>query len=782
MRRGNHATDERARETRGCRRQGDLRLVGLCVAACLLVVSFGAGTVQPAAAQSDPSTGDLSLNSTQVRGPGPAAQMEVARHWIEKDRPNRALPFLQAIVRDRPAFVSSEHGSAAYWLGASYEAQGRSAKALTAWRDGVEAIRTGGRMESAGSGNREAEDGQTIPPRLADAYLGGLTPESLRGERLKAVRVYTDLLGSVGPASGDLLTLYRRHVAQLAPMMTDDELARVIREPRDASAETWTIRPDAGTFLQAWWRRLDPLPATTENERLEEHLARLTVAKSRYACSDQFRGLDDRGMAYLRFGAPNTARPIDFEGAEFFREVYRFGVAVSSADFPDNEFWLYTHIDRSGYYLFIREPGGCYTTGKPNDLLPRHLQHYRAADERGLNIAYSALMALRYVYRQLALLHPDFGLRYSEIADYAGWQETQAAIQRVENATGASIGGSSVQSVTVGAGVGQQRTVSRDPMFGIDAPNQFVPELVAQAQREDAAAARRRSAAMPRQHTNLLGRLESLPVAVRTVRRLQPDGRTTSRVYWGLRTGDLHPPDSEDASSAIVSVAATRYDTAYRVNRTVRSRHVVPASAVTADRLIAAPPLKIGASSDPVHFRLQFDQAEAARDGGRIMMGELVRRTTARSDSLMPLRAGGAVEMSDLHVLVPPSNKPAAEAFGADGVPYPFGTISTDMVILLAFDVYHLTFNARDRTKYQVSYVIEQRTRRGWTRFFRREETQRTATTSTYEGSSRRTEERIELDLADLDTDRPQDLRVTVRVTDAVSGESVDRSIDFVVK
>jgi len=782
MGRGKHATDERARETRDCPPQRDRGISGLCVAMCLLVVLSGAGMIQPAAAQSDRSTGDLSLNTMQVRGPGPAAQMEVARHWIEQGRPHRALPFLEALVRDRPAFVSSKHGSAAYWLGAGYEAQGRSAEALAAWRDGVEAIRNRGRRESPGSGNREADDTQTIPPRLADAYLGALTPESLRGARLKAVRIYNDLLGSVEPASGGLLPLYRRHVAQLAPMMTDDELARVIREPRDVPPETWTIRPDAGTFLQAWWRRLDPLPATTENERLEEHLTRLTVAKSQYACGEQYRGLDDRGMAYLRFGAPNTARPIDFEGAEFFREVYRFGVAVSSADFPDNEFWLYTHIDRSAYYLFVREPGGCYTTGKPNDLLPRHLQHYRAADDRGLNIAYSALMALRYVYRQLALLHPDFGLRYSEIANYAGWQETQGAIQRAENATGASIGGSSVQSVTVGAGVGQQRTVSRDPMFGIDAPNQFVPELVARAQREDAAAARRRRAAMPRQHTNLLGRLESLPLAVRTVRRLQPDGRTTSRVYWGLRTGDLSPSDSEDASSAIVSVAATRYDTAYRVNRTVRSRHVVPVSAVAADRLITAPPLEIGASSDPVHFRLQFDQARAATDDGRITMGEIVRRTTARSDSLMPLRAGGAVEMSDLHVLVPPSTKRAADVFGQEGVPYPFGTISTDMSILLSFDVYHLTFDARDRTEYQVSYEVEQRTRRGWTRFFRTEETQRTATTSTYEGTSRRTEERIELDLADLESDRPQDLRVTVRVTDAVSGESVDRSIDFVVK
>ena len=783
MERSERATDARTPGITGRRTKRENRrgTGGLCVVVCVLLLIAGPGTIQTAAGQSDRSIGDLSLNELHVRGPAPAAQVEAARHWIEQDRPNRALPFLRRIVEDRPAFVSSDHGSAAYWLGAAYDGLGRPEKAAAAWREGVEAIQTR-EGDPAGSKGEEA----VVPPRLANAYLDGLTPETLRGERLKAVRIYDDLLGAVRPDSGDLQNLYRRHLAQLAPMMSDDALARVIREPRDAPPDTWTIRPGAGAFLQSWWRRLDPLPATPENERLEEHLTRRTVAQARYACTDRFRGLDDRGMAYLRFGAPNTARPIDFEGAEFFREVYRFGVAVSAADFPDNEFWLYTHIDRSGYYLFTREPGGCYTTGEPNDLLPRHLQHYRGANDRGLNIAYSALMALRYIYRQLALLHPDFGLRYSSIANYADWQETQAAIQRVENATGVSMGGSSVQSVTVGAGVGQQRTVSQDPMFGIEAPNQFVPDLVAQAYREDAAAARRRQEEMPRQHTNLLERVESLPLAVRTVRRLQADGRTASRVYWGLQTGDLRPPeseeDSDEAAPSIVSVAATRYDTAHRADRTVRSRHVVPAAAVAADRLITAPPLDVGASSTPVHLALQWDQSGVTKAGGRMQMGKHLRRTTARADSLMPLRPSGTVEMSDLHVLVAPSNEPAADAFGAAGVPYPFDRLTPTTPVRLAFEVYHLTFGADDRTRYVVTYEVERRTRRGWTRFFRSDDATRTATAAVYRGTSRRTDELIELDLAEFEDDRSQDLRITVRVTDEISNETVERSVDFVLE
>ncbi len=752
-----------------------------------MLLLLGAAAVSGAQAQTM-----RSLDDVQIRELEPAVQMEAARQWIDAGRPAQALPVLRALLRADSAYVSPTHGAASYWLGTALQQLGRTEAARRAWEEGIAALRRPLDAPTEETGRPAARTGaagearRSIPPRLASAFLDQLTPETLRGRRLEAVDVYRDLLGAIGPSTGARQDIYRRHVAQLAPMMPDEVLARVIHQERDRAPATWTFRDEAGASLRTWWRSLDPFPATSENERLEEHLQRRTIAQTRYACPERVGGVDDRGLAYLRFGPPNTARPVDFDGAEFFREVYRFGVAVTPADFPDNAFWRYTHIDRSGYYLFTREPGGCYTIGEPNDLLPRHLQHYRGANDRGLNIAYSALMALRYIYRQLALLHPDFGLRYSSIADYADWQETQAAIQRAENATGASMGGSSVQSVTVGAGVGQQRTVSQDPLFGIEAPNQFVPDLVAQAHREDAAAARRRQEEMPRQHTNLLARVESLPLAVRTVRRLQADGRTASRVYWGLRTGNLRPPESEDApdeaAPSIVSVAATRYDTEHRADRTVRSRHVVPAAAVAEDRPITAPPLDIGASSTPVHLALQWDQSGVTKSGGRMQMGKHLRRTTARADSLMPLRASGTVEMSDLHVLVAPTNEPAAEAFGADGVPYPFDRLAPTTPVRLAFEVYHLTFGADDRTRYEIAYEVEQKVRRGWTRFFRSDDATRTATAAVYRGTSRRTDELIELDLTEFAADRPQDLRITVRVTDEISNRSVERSVDFVLE
>jgi hypothetical protein len=49
----------------------------------------------------------------------------------------------------------------------------------------------------------------------------------------------------------------------------------------------------------------------------------------------------------------------------------------------------------------------------------------------------------------------------------------------------------------------------------------------------------------------------------------------------------------------------------------------------------------------------------------------------------------------------------------------------------------------------------------------------------TRRGSERRTEERIVLDLSQIEREEPQDVRVTVRVTDEVTDASVTRSVDF---
>ena len=52
----------------------------------------------------------------------------------------------------------------------------------------------------------------------------------------------------------------------------------------------------------------------------------------------------------------------------------------------------------------------------------------------------------------------------------------------------------------------------------------------------------------------------------------------------------------------------------------------------------------------------------------------------------------------------------------------------------------------------------------------------------TREGTSRRSDEQILLDLSEIERDAPQTVRITVRVTDEQTGTTVSRSLDFVLQ
>ena len=139
--------------------------------------------------------------------------------------------------------------------------------------------------------------------------------------------------------------------------------------------------------------------------------------------------------------------------------------------------------------------------------------------------------------------------------------------------------------------------------------------------------------------------------------------------------------------------------------------------------------------------------------------------------------------MSDLKVLSLRDSVLATTANPTErATPYPFRRLTPDTPLLLSFEVYHLTYGPNDRTNYSISYEVEGQTQRGWTRLLRGQDTQRTRTTITREGTSRRSDEQILLDLSEIERDEPQTVRVTVRVTDEQTGTTVSRSLDFVLR
>lgn len=732
---------------------------------CLLGTLACAGLALSSYAQSveiDPAD----LPSAQA--PSPSARAKAGVHLVRKGNPDSARSYLRRALAADSALVLPNHGAVAYWLGETYARTDSLSGARATWRDGIRALRSSDRFDV----------------RLADAYLRTLSLNHLRSERLQAVEDYRSLLGAVGPGAPPALdSIFRRRVAQLEPLLPDDVFADVVDGSREAESSTWTFREGAGEALQAWWRGLDPLPDTPENERLEEHVTRLVRAQRSFRCEDPRHNLDDRGIVHLRLGAPYKQRDLKYKDYDFFDDVYRFGVPVPASGFPEGEIWLYPQIDESSYYLFVEgETSGCYNIAKANDLLPKSLRWTRGNSDRGLNIAYSSLMALRAIYEELSLYHIDYGGRYSEIANYADYQEMQAVAAQM----GASSG--TKRQTQVGAGIGQTRIVTSDPAFGIDAPTQFVRRLVTRAEREDERAAERRREVTPRHRTALESETPSLPVAVRTARFLTSDGTTRTDVYWGVRGRDVMLRDATDDQSApsAIRFSAVQAGPEQIPKQRISQRHTLaPGRFDTNSVLVPSAARFSGTTSNPYHLRFRWAQHRLwqSEDGSVAGLGPKRRVTFARVDSLRPLHADGRhLEMSDLKVLTLPDTSAATLTNPPEhGHPYPFRAITSDMPLALMFEVYHLTFGDDDQTRYTLSYEVEGETRRGWTRLFRGQETQRTRTEMTVEGTARRSEETILLDLSEIDQEEEQSIRVTVRVTDEVTGETRSRTADFVL-
>lgn len=701
----------------------------------------------------------------QIKPIAPAAQARAGIYLLRDGQPDAARPLLADALGADSALTLSEHGAVAYWMGEAYAQTGDSAAARRAWRRGMR------HLDRAGG----------FDVRLADAYLRSLDLYRLRTERLQAVDQYRRLLGRVGPDTlASVHSIFRRRVAQIAPLLSDDVFDRVVAESRDAEPEAWTFRPGAGRALQAWWRGLDPFPQTTENERLEEHLTRLVRAEHRFRCPDAPSALDDRGTAHLRLGPPYKRHDLSYQDAEFFREVFRFGVPIPASGFPEGEVWVYPHIDDAAYYLFVEDQDSdCFRVATTNDLLPSTLRYSRGNTDRGLNIAYSSLMAMRAIYQELALYHIDYSGRYQEIANYADWQEMEATFARM----GAS--GGSARRVAVGAGVGQTRIVSSNPILGIPPPTDFVSTLMSRATQEDRRAAREREEALPRQYTALRESTPSLPVAVRTARFLNEDGTTRTEVYWGVSADDVVLRDDTTTHPSTLTIAATQSDATHTPLERRSARYRLPATPPDSGNGFVPPPLTFNAPSGPYNLNLQWTQyrrwSETEDQVGAL--GPKRRLSLTRIDSLRPLRAGGRLEMSDVKVLSAPASGAAAPATLLDrATPYPFRTVTADTPLLLSFELYRLARGPDDQTRYTVAYEVAGRTRRGWTRLFRGQDTQQTATETTVTGTERRTDELILLDLSEIERKEDQDVRVTVRVTDETTGATLARTVNFVLR
>ncbi|MFQ5570502.1 MAG: GWxTD domain-containing protein [Rhodothermales bacterium] len=592
---------------------------------------------------------------------------------------------------------------------------------------------------------------------FGEAHLDALFKGGLEGYEEDAVRLYRGLLGSLdGPLAPQEQQILNQHVAQLALILPEDVRQRVMDGDLDASPESWTFKERAGQALVSWWQSQDPLPATRNNERMEEHLTRVAYAEQHYSREERTTGLDDRGEIYVRYGAPSKITVVTFDDAEMTNLVYQPGVVVNLTDFPDNEFWSYGHIDRAAYFLFVKNVRH-YEVAESNELVPPALRSGFSNSPRGIQKVYMTLAVLRNIYRQLAPAHPDFMMRYADVVDYSRGLEDGS--------------------------LGSQAQL----------PYVFAESFLIKSRTEDDQATARRETLVARQETEVFRDTETLPVGIRTVRFLAEDGTTRTEIYWSPEPGGLSPSKNQQEAleeegysrfnqylvKMTVVQKAERYD-----DRVVNVKHYFLTDLLSEDEAaIPVQTMVVEGDTGRYHLAMQWDQHltdEVPRRDEEITLGPHMKVATYQADSLTALVAeAGVLEMSDLRLEFVP--KQAEEAGSFETMPYPFTTTSPDVALGLYFEAYHLSFGEDDRTHYEVEYGIERAgDGGGLLRFLGRRPDERTTVRTPYVGTSRTARENILLDLSEWEGDG--DLRITVRITDQTTGQQVERSLQFTMR
>ena len=497
----------------------------------------------------------------------------------------------------------------------------------------------------------------------------------------------------------------------------------------------------SGNKILRWWRAHDPLPATKRNERLIAHLRRVAYAVQHYRDQGATTGVDVRGDIYIRFGPPARSTTVRFNASRALSMV-RTSPILTRSDFPENEYWIYPHIDEHAKYLFV-EQDGTWRIGTVLDLIPSFFRSGLGSDARGRQRALQLGTLLEEIYSQLGTVDVDYGSWYQE----------------VESATAYTVSGA------------------------LPDPSRM-RQVIVESREYDAQQAAERDRSVPQQFAEVAGAGEQFPVDVRIARFLEENGTTRTEVYWAPKPNAFlvaEPPARsayDDWKKYLLIFAAVQQEPDFSRRAVHYRRFMLPRSGREGGT-IEAQSYAVSGDTGVYHLRLQWQQHlahRAANSDDSVKVGPRIKVQAARFDSLRALQAQpGGLEMSDLKPLshAPSDSLPEAQ-------PYPFEEWKTDKPLLLYFEVYHLTFGANDQTRYTVEYTIERRAeRRGLRGWFGGDERRRTTTVTTNTGAARRASEYILLDLEEKIADRSGTIRVTVRVTDEVSGQQVERSVKF---
>lgn len=679
---------------------------------------------------------------------------------INASRYDRAIALLTPVFAQKPSFLVRDVSpkSTAYWLGTAYARNGETPAALQIWWTGL----------------RSTLQERQLDIHSTNAYVNGVFASESINKYSRAAEAYLLLLQIADARlSADEQAVVNRHLAQLRPILPTGLEADAF------SGDDGTVLAEGGgQQLTRWWRGEDAYPATSTNERLVEHLIRVSHAMRNFAYDSSLLGYDERGEIFVRFGPPTRTLEIDFfspemmETVERLQEAARNNLIVSPSDFADNQFWMYERGNEPYHYLFV-DDGNSFRIGNVADLIPRHLLTGMGSDS-GRNAARAdiVLEAFRTCYEQLAPYHNEYGTRYNQIQGYIGSvndlrtslegrtrSELYTADKRSDNSAAANISG--------------------DGNFIRD-PHLVARSEVATSRQRDDILAYRQEERLPASVTQANANLPQLPVAVYPARFLNEDGSTRVELFWGLApSGDrrVSLPEKVTAEKLMVEMNVSQLSDDYQTVQRYQQLQSIPATVGDSDMMLFDAYVETKPITDRTHLRMQWDQwTMRASESGSLEAQQRLRSGTARVDSLLPLQ-GASFEMSDVIPLrVDDEAIPTSER-RFPGTPYPFTRMTPAAAIGLHFEIYNLKTGQAGTTRYTVTYDVEiDREGRRFLGLFGTDDEQTSASTS-YDGNAPRSEETILLDTNRWEAGDA--ITVRIRVRDEIRNEMKERTLAF---
>ena len=128
----------------------------------------------------------------------------------------------------------------------------------------------------------------------------------------------------------------------------DQEVVWIISDEERSAFKKLETDDERQNFIEAFWMRRDPTPDTIENEFREEHYRRIAWANDRFA-SGIPGWKTDRGMVYIKFGAPDE-REEHPTGGNYNRTIAEGGGNTTTYPF---ERWRYRYLEGVGTNVII---------------------------------------------------------------------------------------------------------------------------------------------------------------------------------------------------------------------------------------------------------------------------------------------------------------------------------------------------------------------------------------------------------------------------------------------